>query len=103
MKGIKLMNKLNIIPGFKEGGVGTIAKELGKVVKEPVTSVSDKQLAEKCKEIADKVPAEAYRSLYMPQVNVQPYLRELPKDITPEQIAKAKSPEYIQQLIEGKG
>lgn len=39
----------------------------------------------------------------MPQVNVQPYLRELPKDITPEQIAKAKSPEYIQQLIEGKG
>ena len=28
MKGIKLMNKLNIIPGFKEGGVGTIAKEL---------------------------------------------------------------------------
>jgi len=97
------MNKLNIIPGFKEGGVGTVAKELEKIVQEPITTACDKQLAEKCKEIADKVPAEAYRGLYIPQVNVQPYLRELPKDITPEQIAKAKSPEYIQQLKEGKG
>ncbi len=96
------MNKLNVIPGFREGGVGTVAKELEKVVKEPITRVSDKQVAEEVAEIAEKVSPEAYKGFYAPFVEVKPYTQGLPKDITPEQLEKAKSPEYIKQLMEGK-
>ena len=97
------MNKLNLIPEFKEVRVGGLAKEFEKVVKEPITKVNDKKAAEEVAKIAEKVPADAYKGFYAPYVEeVKPYTQGLPKDITPEQLERAKSPEYIKHLIEGK-
>lgn len=58
------MNKLNVISALKDSSINTVGKNLT----EPITKIVEdsKQIQSKVEETLERVPAETYRALYMP-------------------------------------